>query len=607
MYRELNEKPAGAEFSIRGSRNAMLSYWDTNFLCKFATESYLSWFGKTYDELIGKMTVTELFGPLNQKEHQHIKAALQGKVQVYQTDFHSYTGEPKKLQVTCYPDMHNNAVQGVFLHMVDITGQNNTVSDFRAEYFSTTSGQILEEVIQSLRKNLLKSFPGISGLAKKHFISESKLKRDFKATYNTSLFAYYRQLQMEFAESLLKKKKCSKKQVAMILNFSNPSNFSSCYNKYLKETESKRQIEELQKENYERYLNFISESPFAMAMVDEEMRYIAASGKWISDYHLESVQFKGKTPYDINPNLDIKLKDIFYECMRGNVNRCEEAHFETSEGSSIWLKWDIRPWYKYKQEIGGVIIFVEDITSAKLAELDNKIIQEILTKTNEITRIGTWKRNLKSNRSVWSNVTREILEVADNHPTDFETAVQFYREGISREQVERSVKHSITTGEPFDVEAELITAKGNRRWVRAVGYPEFENNECVNLKGIFQDMTNLRQNKCTICANRSYQKLFRKATVGMILITLNGTIIDANNAFASFLKYNRNELTEKTFNSLCAPGEEPIEVQLRKLQLTGSAGCKRKFMDKTASTQERQVQMILLNAHFPGEVLIELR
>ncbi len=31
-------------------------------------------------------------------------------------------------------------------------------------------------------------------------------------------------------------------------------------------------------------------------------------------------------------------------------------------GQTRWLKWEVRPWYASNKEIGGIIVFTEDIT-----------------------------------------------------------------------------------------------------------------------------------------------------------------------------------------------------------------------------------------------------
>ncbi|TFF37365.1 helix-turn-helix domain-containing protein [Mucilaginibacter psychrotolerans] len=69
-------------------------------------------------------------------------------------------------------------------------------------------------------------------LGKTYGLSESCLKRDIKSTFNKTVFAYYRHLQMQLADNYLKQKKGNKTQIASLLNFESQSNFLICYKKY---------------------------------------------------------------------------------------------------------------------------------------------------------------------------------------------------------------------------------------------------------------------------------------------------------------------------------------------------------------------------------------
>ena len=65
---------------------AMLAYWDTNQVCRFANRAYIEWFGKNPEEMIGKITMKELLGPLYEKNLPHIKLALGGVKQVFERE-----------------------------------------------------------------------------------------------------------------------------------------------------------------------------------------------------------------------------------------------------------------------------------------------------------------------------------------------------------------------------------------------------------------------------------------------------------------------------------------------------------------------------------------
>lgn len=75
----------------------MLAYWDSNVICRFANNAYIKWFGKSKNEMIDKIHISELLGPLYEKNLPYIKAALLGKTQVL--DRHNQKAGPAGIQV----------------------------------------------------------------------------------------------------------------------------------------------------------------------------------------------------------------------------------------------------------------------------------------------------------------------------------------------------------------------------------------------------------------------------------------------------------------------------------------------------------------------------
>ena len=90
---------------------------------------------------------------------------------------------------------------------------------------------------------------------------------------------------------------------------------------------------------------FVEQSPTAMAMFDKNLRYMAASPKWQTDYHLEGLELIGKSHYEIFPEIGENWKQIHQECLNGATHRREEEAFLRQDGSVQWLKWEVKPWY----------------------------------------------------------------------------------------------------------------------------------------------------------------------------------------------------------------------------------------------------------------------
>ena len=114
--------------------------------------------------------------------------------------------------------------------------------------------------------------------------------------------------------------------------------------------------------------------------------------------------------------------------------------------------------------------------------------KHLLEETARLARVGGWEIDLKKNELSWTEMVYMIHEVGpDYHPT-LETAINFYApEAVP--VISDAVRCAIESGKSFDLELPLITAKGNRVWVRAIGEAYRENGEIVRIGGMFHDIT----------------------------------------------------------------------------------------------------------------------
>lgn len=123
---------------------------------------------------------------------------------------------------------------------------------------------------------------------------------------------------------------------------------------------------ERQKMDY--YSTFIQEAPLAIAMLDRNMHYLNCSIKWRTDYGLEETKIIGESHYSIFPEIKPEWKEDHRRCLAGETLRKDEDPFLRSDGRLQWIKWEIRPWYDNENQVGGIIMYTEDITKSKEAE-----------------------------------------------------------------------------------------------------------------------------------------------------------------------------------------------------------------------------------------------
>ena len=101
--------------------SAMLAYWDKDLICRFANAAYRDWFGKTREEMVGKITIKELLGPIYNQNLPYILGALEGKPQTFEREIPIPTGGVRHSIANYFPDVVNGEVRGFFVHVADIT------------------------------------------------------------------------------------------------------------------------------------------------------------------------------------------------------------------------------------------------------------------------------------------------------------------------------------------------------------------------------------------------------------------------------------------------------------------------------------------------------
>jgi signal transduction histidine kinase/ActR/RegA family two-component response regulator len=112
-----------------------------------------------------------------------------------------------------------------------------------------------------------------------------------------------------------------------------------------------------------------------------------------------------------------------------------------------------------------------------------------LLKLEHVANIGTWEVDLISDKITWSEQTYLIHEVDEQFQPQMNSAIEFYKEGPSREGITRAVELAIEKGKKWNLELEVITAKNKHLWVATFGEAEFDEGRCVRLFGTCQDVT----------------------------------------------------------------------------------------------------------------------
>jgi PAS domain S-box-containing protein len=166
----------------------------------------------------------------------------------------------------------------------------------------------------------------------------------------------------------------------------------------------------------------------------------------------------------------------FREIIEGEAVVYFENRYITRSGKIKWLAWTTSA----ATSDGLVYCVAKDIT-------DKRELENLLKKATTLARIGGWEIDLVKGTVHWSEITREIHEVDADFKPDLESGVSFYK-GKSKEYITQKVKEAIEKGTSWDAELQIITARGNEKWIRVIGEAEMLGNKCIRVYGSFQDI-----------------------------------------------------------------------------------------------------------------------
>ncbi len=270
---------------------------------------------------------------------------------------------------------------------------------------------------------------------------------------------------------------------------------------------------------------FIEHAPAALAMFDHEMRYLAFSTRWLSDYELES-DILGRSHYDIFPEVPERWKIIHRRGLSGEVVRSDEDQFEREDGSVIWLRWEVRPWIAADGSVGGIVIFSEDISESKNAEAELRRQKDLLAHTGRLAKVGGWEIEVATMRCIMTDEVARIYDLEPG-PQITDAPLMACLNESDRSRLKQAQREAIEHARPYELELQITTAKGAHKWIHAVGLPVLEGERVVRLEGAVQDITERKQVEER--ARRSWlvlDSVFQALPDLFFLMDANGTIRD---------------------------------------------------------------------------------
>ncbi|MDH5381190.1 MAG: PAS domain S-box protein, partial [Cyclobacteriaceae bacterium] len=201
-----------------------------------------------------------------------------------------------------------------------------------------------------------------------------------------------------------------------------------------------------------------------------------------------------------------------------------------------------------------------DITPLKSIQEELKRTKSLLDHAGNLTKVGGWEMDIETNQIKWSEETRKIFDVSPEKTLTLESTLKFFRDRKTRVKLVKKIQETLLYKDEFNEDFEILTAKGNKKWIRLIGKPEPDLGGDTIFHGAVIDITENKQRDEEL----KLQEKVIKSSKDSVVITkgsgLNGQIIFVNKSFSKMTGYTMDEIAGKTPNILYGAATDQLEL-----------------------------------------------
>ena len=262
-----------------------------------------------------------------------------------------------------------------------------------------------------------------------------------------------------------------------------------------------------------------------------------------------------------------KIRKAYAACSREGLSYDEEMEILNAQGVRIW----VRTIGEAIRDKVGVIIRVQgafqDIDERKKTEIQIQKQDLLLREMGGIAQIGAWEFDPETGKGTWTDEVARIHGLPVDEATSVEKGLAFYTEE-SRRRIESAIQDVLSRQKPYDLELQMLSADGNRKWIRTIGHPVIREGRVVQVRGTFQDITRQKASEEALLASEEdYRRLFEEhAAIKFILDPETGAIIDANEAAVAYYGWSRESLRSMHIQDINLLSFEEIAREIEKVK-----------------------------------------
>jgi len=191
-----------------------------------------------------------------------------------------------------------------------------------------------------------------------------------------------------------------------------------------------------------------------------------------------------------------RVQEAFARCVETGEPYVLECRFLSHARDEMWVR-TAGLAVRRNGSVVRVVGYIQDITREHEAEEAERYKDSLLRDMGRIAQVGGWEFNPETGEGTWTEEVALIHGLSPEEATSLEMGLSFYK-GENRRRILEAVREASENGTPYDLELELVTSSGEKKWVRTIGKPDIVDGRAVKIHGSFQDITSVKKSEARI-------------------------------------------------------------------------------------------------------------
>lgn len=261
------------------------------------------------------------------------------------------------------------------------------------------------------------------------------------------------------------------------------------------------------------------------------MEFVSEGCRALTGYEPEEFMGKNAVPFEdtIHPEDRKDIYDKVQECVSTGRQFHLEYRIITKRGVEkyVWEQGQLVS--DPGSEMQWLEGFIMDITEHRKAQEALRQREAELREAQRVASLGNWELDWETKIIIWSEEIYRIFRRNRTLPPPTYDELAQILASASKSQLDSSIDTTLETGNPFEIDLEVIRPDGTTGWITARGEIKCKDTHSVLLRGTALDITDRKKMEEELRASETelHDAYFSEATLNMILSeSLNDQTLD---------------------------------------------------------------------------------